>query len=444
MKQHSRTRFFFIILTILLMLPLYACTGAPKTVQPVRLRLEVSLTPQELASFQPAIEALDQAHPEWEIVLETTPQSGVQEKISTQLAGNDLPDVVRVQGLMVQQWVRQNAFLDLSSRIEQSELDLDDFYPGPLEQFSWKESLWGLPDTAAPDVVFYNKDMFDKAGLAYPTDSWTYEDMRQAAILLTLDTNGRNPTDPNFDPATIQQWGWNNGITFYWQRSFVQAFGADFCANQECTLMNFTAPETLAAIEWWATLVNQDHAALYDPYGGSQTGVAGDPFVAGKVAMASTGFFTVGQLNDTTTINYDIVQPFLGQDGTRHTPLSTNGYVISANSAHPDEAWALVQALLDPKFLADTWGKPGHSVPARRSAADSVVNPAHQPANQAAIVAAMEYGEVFKPYTASAFEAYGKTADFFKKAMQGEMSVADAMAQAEAAVNEVLAKDREP
>jgi ABC-type glycerol-3-phosphate transport system substrate-binding protein len=51
-------------------------------------------------------------------------------------------------------------------------------------------------------LVFYNKAMFDAAGLAYPTDNWTFEDMRQAAIQLTLDANGRNPTDLDFAPDT--------------------------------------------------------------------------------------------------------------------------------------------------------------------------------------------------------------------------------------------------
>ena len=68
----------------------------------------------------------------------------------------------------------------------------------------------------------------------------------------------------------------------------------------------------------------------------------------------------------------------------------------------------------------------------------------HPPANQQAIVAAMEYGKVFMPYTSSAFEVYGKTADFFLKAMKGELAVDEAMEQIEATANEVLARDREP
>lgn len=445
--SNIQRRLLFCILVAMTLLaactPIVAPTANDNTSEPIPLRLAVALTPPELASFQAALAPISEAHPEWHIELEVIPQQSVIEKLNAQMAANDLPDVVRVQGLLVQQYIRQNAFLELTPLITQNNLDLNDFFPGPLEQFRWQEKLWGLPDTAAPDVVYYNKALFDAAGLAYPTDEWTYDDMRTAAIQLTLDDQGRNPTDPNFDPAKIVQWGWNGGLTFFWQRHLVRGWGGDFCANEDCTLMNFTAPETILAVEWWANLTNKDHATLYDPYGGSQTGIPGDPFIAGKAAMGYNGFFAVGQLNSAANIDYDIVQPLLGADGKRYTPLSTNGYVIAANTEHPEAAWALTQALLAPEFLAATWGKPGHAVPARRAAAESAINLEHAPANQQAILAAMEYGEVFKPYTSSAFEVYGKTAELFVKIMKGETTAADTVGQIEATANEVLARDRE-
>jgi multiple sugar transport system substrate-binding protein len=417
--------------------------GAGDVAGPITLRLAVSLTPQELASFQAAVVAVDATHPEWEVVLEAIPQQSVMEKINTQLAANDLADVVRVQGLQVQQWIRQGAFLNLSPSIEQAQLDLADFYPGPLDQFRWQAGLWGLPDSAAPEVLFYNKTMFDAAGLDYPTATWGHEEMRSAALQLTVDAQGRNATDPAFNPDAMVQWGWNGGLTYFWQRHLVRGWGGDFCGNDDCTLMNFTQPATLTALAWWVELVHTDRAALYDPYGGSQTGVPGDPFLAGKAAMGYNGFFAVGQLNSMGSIDYDVVEPLLGADGQRYTPLSTNGYVVAANSQYPEAAWSLVQALLQPEFLENTWGKPGHAVPARRSAANSVINLAHAPANQAAIVAAMEYGEVFKPYTSAAFEVYGKTVELFTQMNKGELAVAEGAAQIEQIANEVLARDRQ-
>jgi multiple sugar transport system substrate-binding protein len=437
MRKYNKTLPLFIIIFALLA----ACSGTSND-DPVALRLGVSLTPQELESFQEALTALDDAHPEWTVTLEISPQQGVIEKINTQLAANELPDVFRVQSLQVHQWIRQEAFLALDDYIAGSDLNLDDFFPGPVEQFQWQEQLWGLPDTAAPDIVFYNKDMFDASGVNYPTDDWTFEDMRDAALLLTLDQNGRNATDSNFDPEQIVQWGWNGSLTNFWQRHMVRPFGGDFCANDDCTLMTFTAPETITALEWWSTFTHEDNATLYDPYGGSQTGVPGDPFIAGKAAMGFNGYFAIGQLNDATTFDYDIVQPFLGQGGQRYTPLSTNGYVIAANSEHPDAAWELIQALTTADFLSHTWGEPGHSVPVLRPAANSILNAGETPSNKQAILEAMEYGEVFKPYTASAFAAFGATSDLIVQAMRGDRPIPEIAAEMETAANQALAPDR--
>jgi multiple sugar transport system substrate-binding protein len=268
--------------------------------------------------------------------------------------------------------------------------------------------------------------------------------MRTAAIALTVDAGGKHPGEPGFDPATIERWGWNGGVTYFWQDAFIEGLGGELCTNADCTTMSFTGAANQAAFEWWVSLVRDTHAALYDPYGGSQTGVPGDPFLSGKAAMGSNGSFAIGQLNAVDTIDYDIVPPLLGVDGKRHTPLSTNGYVIAAGSAHPDDAWALLQALVTPEFLAATWGAPGHAVPARRGAATSVVDTSHPPKNQAAILEAMEVGQVFRPYTAGAGDAYGRTVGLFTKMNTGELTITDALAQIEAAANEALAADRAP
>lgn len=421
-----------------------ACGSSKSSVAAVTLRLEVSMTPQELASFTPAIQAIDAARPEWVIQLEPVPQDGEVEKITNELAGDNLPDLLRVTGSNVQQWIRRDAFTDLTPLAGSAKLDLTDFYTGTVDQFRWQGKVWGVPDSASPEIVFFNKTMFDAAGLAYPTEAWTYEDMRAAARKLTLDAAGRNADDPAFDQSKIQQWGWNGGLTYFWQNEEIKALGGNLCANDDCTLMDFTSPTTSAAIEWWVSLVHNDHAGLYDPYGGSQTGVPGDPFIAGKAAMGSNGTFAIGQLNSAGNINYDIVPPFLGVDGKRHTPLSTNGYVISAHSKHQDEAWALLQLLVAPDFLASTWGKPGHAVPARKSAADSVIDPSHAPANQKAILDAMAVGEIFRPYTSSAFATYGATIDLFTKMNTGAVSLTEGEAELEKTANDTLAPDRTP
>jgi multiple sugar transport system substrate-binding protein len=426
------------------LLLLISLLGLAAAQSPVRLTLMVAMTPQELASFRPALEALDAAHPEFVVALEPVPQASFAERANARLASGTLPDVVRFDGLSAQRWIQSGAFLDLATAPGFEAIDLDDYFPGVIAPFRWADTLWALPDTAAPSLLFYNVAMFDAAGLAYPSDEWTFEVMREAAIRLTLDANGRTPLDDGFDPARIVQWGWNGSLTFYWQRHLVQAFGADWCADDACTTFDASDPAVVRAVQWWADLVQVDHAGLYDPYGGGQTGVPGDPFIAGAAAMGYNGFFAVGQLNATGDIHYDIAQPLLGADGLRRTPLSTSGYAIAARSEHPREALTLAAALTSPAFQGETWGRPGHAVPARRSAADAVVDPSRPPANQGAIVAAMEYGTVFHPFTPSAFEAYGRSLDLFAGMMRGDRPVPEALAEIERVLNDVLVRDRLP
>jgi multiple sugar transport system substrate-binding protein len=442
-SRHVARRLAFVVGVFFAAL-LSGCSAGTPSAVPVTLRLQVSLTPEELATFQPAITALDAAHPEWVIALESVPQASEVEKVTSQLAADDMPDLLRLQGSNVQQWIRRDAFVDLSANIKAAGLDLADFYDGPLDQFRWHDGLWGLPDTASPEIVFFDRAAFSAAGLAPPTDAWTLDDMRAAAIALTVDGTGHHPGDAGFDPTTITRWGWNGGVTYYWQDALIQGRGGELCATDDCTTMTFTGAANQAAFDWWVSLVKDDHAALYDPYGGSQTGVPGDPFISGKAAMGSNGSFAIGQLNAAGTIDYDIVPPFLGTDGKRHTPLSTNAYVIAAHSKHPTEAWMLLQALIAPDFLASTWGKPGHAVPARRSVASSVIDTSHPPANEKAILEAMEVGQVFRPYTAGARDAYSGTIDLFTKMNTGALPIPEALAQIEATANDALAADRAP
>lgn len=73
-----------------------ACLALAQQPAPARLTLMVAMTPQELATFRPALEALDAAHPEFEVELEPVPQGALPERANARLAAGTLPDVVRV------------------------------------------------------------------------------------------------------------------------------------------------------------------------------------------------------------------------------------------------------------------------------------------------------------------------------------------------------------
>jgi multiple sugar transport system substrate-binding protein len=410
-------------------------------VEIVTLKIAVTLNAQALQDFEKGVEAIRASRPDWNIEVEAIPQEGRIERITTAIASQTLPDLLLTDGLSVQQYIRQGAFADLSAFVSQDGLNLDAFYPGTVEQFLFDDKPYGLPYDAAPEVVYYNKTMFDTAGLEYPTDEWTYDQMRETAKLLTLDAAGHNATEAEFDPTQVVQWGWNSTPSNVFSRHYIQVRGADYCTNPDCTITDFTSPAVVEAFRFWADMAQVDYSAPYDVYSGGQTGVPGDPFVAGKAAMGFNNIAFAAAINEQSQIDYDVLQPFVGVDGNRYGPISTQGWVMSASSANSEAAWALLKELTSESFLTTYVAQPGHGIPALRSASAAAINPNNAPANQQAALDAMEYEVVLRPFTASAFEAYGKTASLFVEAMKGDRPLEEVLAEIETNANEALAKD---
>lgn len=450
-----------LLLIVVLLLSIVGCTAATPTpaavpttegsaaqptaasAEPVTLRVAVTLNAEALQDFEKGIAAIEAAHPEWNIEVEAIPQEGRLEKITAEIASQTLPDLLLTDGSSVQQWIRQGAFADLTKYIANDSLDLTTYYAGPLEQFAYNGSQYGIPYDGAPEVVYYNKGMFDAAGVDYPTDDMTFDEMREVAKLLTLDANGNNATSPDFDPTQVVQWGWNSTPNHIWARHYIQARGGDICTNADCTIMDYTSPEVVEAFRYWADMAQVDHTAPYDVYTGGQTGVPGDPFVAGVAAMGFNNIAFAPQLNNQTEIQYDVVQPFVGVDGNRYGPISTEGILMSANTQHADAAWALLRELTGESFLSEYVAKPGHGIPALRSAAPAFINADKLPANQQSAIDAMEYETILRPFSASSFEAYGKTSSLFVEAMKGDRPLEEVLAEIQTAANDALAKDIE-
>ncbi|MFW6074125.1 MAG: ABC transporter substrate-binding protein [Chloroflexota bacterium] len=408
----------------------------------VTLRLGVTLTPEVLENFEPALDRIREDHPNWTIELEQTPQDAIVERTNSQIASGELPDVVEVQGLFAQPWIRQEAFLDLSDRFDDDFSD-EDFWSSAVGQFRWEEGIYGVPNIVQPDLVYLNLEMFEEAGIEPPDDDWTFDDLMDLAIDLTLDSEGRTPRDADFDRNDVTQWGLSVTPNNIWTRHYMLPFGADPCANEDCTEVAFSDPDVQEALEWWAELSAEYGAAPSDPYTGNQTGVPGEGFQAGIAAMGINGFFLVGVLNETREIDYDIVEFPTGPAGVKASPLSTNGWTIAADTEHPDEAWELIQELSSNEFLSEAWAEEGHGVPARRASSDAVLTEGGEPANQDAILRTLEYADVFYPNTDGAFEAYSRTTDIFIQMMAGEISVEEGTEQIDEIVNDTLSSSGE-
>jgi len=134
-----------------------------------------------------------QENPDIQIDLIQTGGTQYQVKLATMLAGGVAPDLFMVHEAMFPTLAENGLILPLDDLVaEDPELDLDAFFPAVVEQCRYKGVLYKLPVGFNTVVMYYNCDMFDEAGLDYPSDDWTWDDMlRMARRLTRRDEQGR-------------------------------------------------------------------------------------------------------------------------------------------------------------------------------------------------------------------------------------------------------------
>jgi multiple sugar transport system substrate-binding protein len=200
-------------------------TLPPRAVEPVEIRWFVGLgggTSQVHQAYERnMVSRFNATHPNLKLtlqVVEDIPRA--RELLMEQFRNGTGPDIVGPMGFQA-----SNAFpdqwFDLSALVADASYDLSIFQPELLDMYRTDAGLVGLPFMVYPAAVFYNKSLFDAAHIAYPPDAygkkyqmpdgsqveWNWDTLAQVARALTLDAQGRNANDPDFDSAHIVQFG---------------------------------------------------------------------------------------------------------------------------------------------------------------------------------------------------------------------------------------------
>ncbi len=319
------------------------CSPGASGPAPIQEKVTLSFTiPQEYQNlYEPALEKFKEQEPN--ITVETRSQG-----FYTQFG-----DVALVRWYMVDQigQSQDNQALDLVPLLQQNKaFNPDDYFPGALDTFKTGSKLLALPTGVDPEVVFYNQDLFDRMGVAYPKPGWTWEQFRATAQQVTnvqAGYFGYRPSDRYFDV-----------LSFVFQNG-----GALFDDQQHVRL---DTPETVKAVEWYVSLFGPDGPAgtqsqLRDAYGdgGGNVGV-----VTGKIGMWT------GSVSSLTSDFMGMIKFKVGMaplpSGDKGISLAQfEGLMIKSTTKNPQAAWRLVEFL---SKQPNTW-----IYPARKSLADSPV-----------------------------------------------------------------------
>lgn len=336
---------WFVLTTLLVSLLFTAAASADK----VQLRYMFWDQNQEEA-YRASIEEFMRRNPDIEVVMELVEWNDYWTRLTTGMAARNLPDVFWGHAAYFSGFVARGALLDLKPYIERDGVDTSIYFQRLLDVWHYNGAQYGLPKDWDTIAIFYNKDLFDKAGVPYPTDDWTWNsvdggDFVRIAQLLTLDDQGRNALDPDFDPTRIVQYGFGDiagsnmqagWLNFVWMNGGTgvidKPYGNKFVLNE---------PEAVEALQFWSDLVNKYHVAP-PPEATVAGGTAWDMFVAGHFAMVPAGSWMLTAGRSIESFSWDVVGLPWGPKG-RVSAFNGLAHNIYAHTPHKEEAWRLVK-----------------------------------------------------------------------------------------------------
>ena len=326
---------------------------------------------RERELYQGFIDQFQQANPDIKVNVSFEAWADYMTKLPTILASGAVPDVIHQHVSVVQDYGARGALMDLTTFMQRDNVKPEDYIPALFESFGRDGKTFAIPKDSAAWGIYYNKAMFDAAGLPYPKDDWTLEDFRNYAVELTRDQNGNPASSPNFDRANIKQFGFNwlepTPTTTEVTRGFLKAFGGDWY-NAEYNETLITQP---AAIEYFKMMEELRCQVNATPQA-AQAASQGDPFRSGLVAMIhSFHVMDYFMREEKIEFPYDVTYLPKGPGG-QFVPVGASGWAIPAKAQNPEASWKLVQYLTSAE-VQEAIGKIGRWGVSRKEAIDAII-----------------------------------------------------------------------
>jgi multiple sugar transport system substrate-binding protein len=261
-------------------------------------------------------------------------------KIMATVAGGENPDLCFMDaGVMTTQLADKGVLLPLNQFGVQ---DLKgDFYDSVWDTMTWKDDVYGLRITANNLALFYNKELFKKAGIEEPTNDWKWDDLRSAAKALTDDANNIKGLDlPIYNDDGGYTWTW---MPFLWQN------GGEFL-NEDRTEAVFNSTAGVEALEFWKKMVQEDKSV---PLEAAPSGV--NRFTSGLVAMSIDGPWNLRTFLEDP--NFKDKFGVVALPGQKQKATIVGGECVSifANTKYPQQAYDYLVHLCDSEFTQTFW-----------------------------------------------------------------------------------------
>lgn len=356
-------------------------------------------------------------NPNITVNVETVPWDEYWTRLQAAAQGGDMPDIVVMHPDEVENYAQGGMLMDLTDILDGEVANRSNFPDYVIEDFSVDGRDYGIPKDIGTMALFYNKDLFDQAGVAYPTNDWTWDDLMTNAEALTDSDKGIY----GFNAV-------NDGQNYYW--NLIWQNGGDVW-DEETNTCTFDSPETVEAMEYAVSFIEKG----YSPTAAAFANLSADEyFESGKTAMTFAGSWMLTEYQNVDDLNFDIVELPVGKE--KASICSGMAFSVSANTDHPDEAKTFVEYL---------GSEEAQTIEAESGVAIPAYNGTQQPwvdqftdFDASAFVKAGDYGHTSPGLTTSTNEASAVLDEYMPQIFSLELPVEEGLVTITEKINESL------
>lgn len=329
----------------------------------INLRFTVWEGDENLKIIRNSVEKFEAAHPNIHVKIERVDQGAYMEKLLAQFAAGQAPDVSAFEPKMFRKLASRGALAPLDPFLAKDpSINIKEWYEPIVRVSKWKNQLYILPRDIAPmGLIYYNKKLFDEAGIPYPDGSWTWDyherpELKEKDFLWVL-----HHLTKFDDKGKVTQWALSPG----WGRLLADTLA--FCAHgqffddpTDFTKVTYNDPNVVQAFQFAQDL---SYKYKYVPSALELSSVLQTNsillFTQGKVAMVQSGIWETPNLRKFLKpgtpgwFEWDIAPFPAFRDGHLLVPTGGTGYGLFATSKHPQEAWELLKWMGGPPGMAD-------------------------------------------------------------------------------------------
>ncbi len=410
MSRKSWVKFLALVVAIALVVITYPnlpLLKAPTTAVTIKLSgwagnpLEQQLLKQLLKEFE-------LQHPDIKVRYEVISDQ-YMDVITTRLIGEAAPDVFYLESLEAPFFMIQNVLEPLNSYIT-PEFDLEDFEESLLDNFKYKDDIYGLPKDYSTLALFYNKKAFAAAGLSSPPTTW--DELRTYSEQLT---------------GKLNRYGFGVTPQLSYQAYKIAAFGGRVV--DENGYAAFASPEAVGGLQLVVDQYQKDGSSAQATDVGTNSGT--EMFGQNRVAMVIEGNWAIPYLETTFPQLEFATAEIPTINDKKGTMVFTVAYVMNKQSQHKAAAWELISFLTGKEGMAQ-WTGTGFALPTRTSVAARLgydQDPLRSP-----LVAGIDYATSWQlgQYPAAISNNFDNQ---FISALLGQQPLSSAMLRAQNAAN---------